>query len=161
MKAKKAAMILSTGSRATECAEVLGLDSVTVIMPPGSEQHGSISFAILGWMPRIASKEAKGLACDFVREQLLTKEAQQWSALRFGKLPVLESNYQGLDDPIYTNQLILLGNSGTLPKYTDSNQFEKIVCDKLSELVLTKKPVDKVIAELKTETDQLNLDFLK
>ena len=74
---------------------------------------------------------------------------------------MLESNYQGLDDPIYTNQLILLGNSGTLPKYTDSNQFEKIVCDKLSELVLTKKPVDKVIAELKTETDQLNLDFLK
>jgi len=161
MKAKKAAMILSTGSRATECAEVLGLDSVTVLMPPGSEQYGSISFAILGWMPRIANEEAKVLAYDFVKEQLLTKEAQQWSALKFGKLPVLESNYEGLDDPIYTNQLTLLMNSGTLPKYIDSNQFEKIVFDKLSELVLSKKPVDKIIGELKAETDQLNLEFLK
>ena len=160
MKARKAAMILSTGSRATECAEVLG-DSVTVMMPPSAAQNGSISFAILGWMPRIATKEAKLLAYEFVKEQLLVKEAQQWSALRFGKLPVLESNYQGLNNPIYTNQLALLKNSGTMPKYIDSNQFEKIIFDRLSALVLGDKAAERVFNDLQKETNRLNLNFLQ
>ena len=77
----------------------------------GSEQYGSISFAIL--VDARIQREAKVLAYDFVKETT-TKEAQQWSALKFGKLPVLESNYEGLDDPIY-KPVDTVMNSGTLP----------------------------------------------
>jgi multiple sugar transport system substrate-binding protein len=159
MKAGKAAMILTFHSRFKEAQTALkGTDKATVMPWPGSDQNGSNAQAIVCVIPKISP--AIDLAKLFIREQMMDKDNQQWSANSYGKLPALTRNFDGLPDPEYKTVLQSLDRSGFGPKFVQFNELDKLMQQELQKYILGNQPLDATLKNLQDGSSKLDLSLV-
>jgi len=94
-KAGQVAMLYQSGSHAAESAPLIGADNVDVIPAPNAAVNGSYAFAAGVLVPR--ASEVQDLAVQFIKEALMDKEIQVAAGQEWGKLPVLEANFDEID----------------------------------------------------------------
>jgi multiple sugar transport system substrate-binding protein len=159
MKAGKAAQILTFHSRFKEAQTALGgADKATVMAYPGADQNGSNAQAILCVIPKISPNV--DLAKQFLREQMMDKANQQWSANKFGKLPALTRNFEGLPDPEYAMVLAALDKSGFGPKFVQFNELDKLVQQETQKYILGKQDLDTTLKNLQDGSSKLDLGLV-
>ncbi len=159
MKAGKAAMILTFHSRFKEAQLALGgTDKATVMPWPGSDENGSNAQAIVCVIPKISP--AIDLAKQFIREQMMDKDNQQWSANQYGKLPSLKRNFEGLPDPEYQMVLQALDKSGFGPKFVQFNELDKLLQQETQKYILGQQDLNTMFANLLAGSSQLDLTLV-
>jgi multiple sugar transport system substrate-binding protein len=159
MKAGKAAMILTFHSRFKEAQTALGgTDKATVMPWPGSDERGSNAQAIVCVIPKISP--VIDVAKQFIREQMTDKANQQWSANKFGKLPALKRNFDGLPDPEYKTVLQSLDRSGFGPKFVQFNELDKLLQQETQKYILGKQALDATLKNLQDGSSKLDLSLV-
>lgn len=159
MKAGKAAMILTFHSRFKEAQTALGgTDKATVMPWPGSDENGSNAQAILAVIPKISP--VIDLAKMFIREQMMDKANQQWSANQYGKLPSLKRNFEGLPDPEYQTVLQSLDKSGFGPKFVQFNELDKLIQQEIQKYILGEQDLDATLKNLQDGSAKLDLSLV-
>ena len=159
MKAGKAAMILTFHSRFKEAQLALGgTDEATVMPWPGADENGSNAQTIVCVIPEISP--AVDLAKMFIREQMMDKANQQWSANEFGKLPSLKRNYEGLPDPEYEIVLQALDRSGFGPKFIQFNELDKLIQQETQKYILGEQDLDTTLKNLQEGSAKLDLSLV-
>jgi ABC-type glycerol-3-phosphate transport system substrate-binding protein len=93
LKAGTVAIICEAASRAIEAKPNIG-DAAILLPFPGEEKNGSYIYAHNCYVPR--GTKVKEAAWAFMREQGLSKEFAKFGAEKFGKLPSMHKNYEGL-----------------------------------------------------------------
>ncbi len=159
MKSGNAAMILTFHSRFKEAQLALkGVNKATVMPWPGSDANGSNSQAIVCVIPKISP--AVDLAKMFIREQMMDKDNQQWSANNYGKLPSLTRNFDGLTDPEYPAVLQALMHSGFGPKFVQFNQLDKLLQQETQKYILGQQDLETMFANLISGSASLDLTLV-
>ncbi|MCD6121394.1 MAG: extracellular solute-binding protein [Spirochaetales bacterium] len=93
LKAGSVAIIFEAASRAIEAKPALGDDAI--LLPfPGEEQNGSYIYSHYCYVPK--ETKVKDAVWAFVREQVLSKDFSKFGAEKYGKLPSLKRNFEGL-----------------------------------------------------------------
>ena len=133
-------------------------DAIGYVSWPGSERNGSIIWTHSVWIPK-ASK-AKDVAKTFIREQVFSKEFQQWQFNNWGKLPTLKEAYgSGIERYNEYMPMILniADNSQSVPLFKDLQTYADILDKYLPDAANGRISVDEALAKIKAES--ANLDF--
>ncbi len=154
-KAGTTALMLEPNSRWIEQESEIGKDKVALMSIPGAEKNGSHTHVVGMVIPRVSPNQ--DLAKQFVREQVMSKWFQQWSATRWGKMPVLTRNYDGLSDPGWKASLAAVSKAATYPNYKDYLQLEAIVVREFQNCVRGKQTVEQTVKNVMAETAKLDL----
>ncbi len=154
-KAGQVAAILEAASREAEAAATLGASKVGVMFAPGTQQHGTIVFSHAVFIPKISPSVA--LAQEFVREEILTPAFEQSGLTNFGKLPILQSAYAGLNDPTIQLELNAVSHGVNAPRYRDYNQLDTEMQQQIQKAVLGQESVDQALTNLHNYIRTLDL----
>jgi ABC-type glycerol-3-phosphate transport system substrate-binding protein len=154
-KAGTTALMLEPNSRWVESEAEIGKEKVALMSIPGAEKNGSHTHVVGMVTPRVSPNQ--DLAKQFVRQQVMSKWFQQWSASRFGKMPVLQRNYDGLNDPGWKASLAAVSKAATYPNYKDYLKLESIVVREFQNCVRGKQTVDQTVKNVMAETSALDL----
>ncbi len=125
---------------------------------PGSDKNGSIIWTHSVWIPKVVKN--KDLGKSFIREQVFSKDFDQWSFNNWGKLPILKEAYgEGITRFQDQMQVILsiADASDPIPLYKDLNQYLDILQKYLTEAAFGRMSVDKALSSIKSEIQ--GLDF--
>ena len=96
LKAGTVAMIFEAASRTVE-AKVESLGDDAVLLPfPGMEENGTFIYAHYAYMPK--GCEVKDAVWAFMKEAVFTQEFAAFGAEKFGKLPPMKWQYDGLSE---------------------------------------------------------------
>ena len=155
IKSGTTALMLEPNSRWVETEEAIGKEKVCLLAIPGSEQNGSHCHVVGMVIPKASPNQ--DLAKQFAREQVMTRWFQEWSATRFGKMPVLQRNYEGLTDPGWKASLAAVKKAARYPNYRDYLKLEAIVVREFQNCVRGKQSVDRTITNVMNEIKPLNL----
>jgi len=157
--AKKVAIILEAASRAIEAKPHLG-DAAIVVPFPGEEQNGSYIYAHNTYIPK--GSRVRDVAWAFMREQALGKEFAKFGAEKFGKLPSIKRNYDGLSADFAEIQAWLSSPKaiGDMP-WVEGAKFNNTLFSLLQEMVTTNLSADDAARRLKSEGAKLNLTMVK
>lgn len=154
-KAGTTALMLEPNSRWVESEAEIGKEKVALMSIPGAEKNGSHSNVVGMVIPKVSPNQ--DLAKQFVREQVMSKWFQQWSAMRYGKMPVLQKNYEGLTDPGWKASLAAVSKAATYPNYRDYLKLEAIVVREFQNCIRGKQTVDQTVKNVMAETSALDL----
>ncbi len=145
-KSGNVAMHLTAHSRLNEYGDLLGKDLISIMPIPGADRNGSIAF-IHGMVIPKASKN-KDLAIKFIKERLMDKEFQVWTLEKYGKLPVLSRNFEGLDTPEWQEILKAAEIAKTAPLYKDWAKLQKEMQIEFQKGVMGDQSVAMTLAHL-------------
>jgi len=160
MKAGRVAMILTFHSRFKEAQTALGgTDKATVMAWPGADENGGNAQAIVCVIPKISP--AIDLAKTFIREQMMSKWGQQWSANEYGKLPTLKRNFEGLPDPEYGIVLEALDRSGFGPKFVMFNELDELIQTETQRMIQGLQTPEETLKKLQEASSKLNLSIVE
>ena len=154
-KSGTTALMLEPNSRWVESEAEIGKDKVALLSIPGAEKNGSHCHIVGMVIPKVSPNQA--LAKQFSREQIMSKWFQQWSATRFGKMPVLKANYEGLDDPGWKASLAAVSKAATYPNYKDYLKLESIVTREFQNCVRGKQTPEQTVKQIMSELSSLDL----
>jgi multiple sugar transport system substrate-binding protein len=159
LNAGKVAIILEAASRAIEAKAKIG-DAAVLLPFPGEEQNGSYIYAHNVYIPK-ASK-VKDVAWAFMREQALSKDFAKFGADKWGKLPSLKRNYEGLSAD-FTDVQKWLNNPKTIGDmpWVEGAKFNDMLFKLEQEMVTTNLSADDAAKRLKAEGSKLNLTLVK
>jgi multiple sugar transport system substrate-binding protein len=157
--ARKVAIILEAASRAIEAKPQIDGDAI-VIPFPGEEQNGSYIYAHNAYIPK-ASK-VRDAAWAFMKEQALGKDFARFGADKWGKLPSLKRNYEGLsaDFSEIQNWLANPKTIGDMP-WVEGSKLNDMLWKTEQELVTTNLSADDAARRFRTEASKLNLSVVK
>lgn len=165
LKAGQASIINASNSRLNEGTNALCPEQGEVPCPSGEViqgfgypgDGGSMAFSHQIYIPRVSANP--DLARAFAREQILSEYAQTWSAINFGKMPTLWSNYDAL--PANVNfELVrsqLEGPAMGQWQYRDGQLLRQAYVDELQRYLIGDQSLDEMIANLHTATDSADL----
>jgi len=125
---------------------------------PGADQNGGNSIAPCTVVPKLSA--AKKLAKLFIREQLMSKWGQQWSANKFGKMPSVKRNFEGLDDPEHLAVLDSLDRSGFGPKFVMFNELDKIIQVQTQNMIQGLQSPEETLQKLQEKSSLLDLTLI-
>jgi len=145
-KSGNVAMHLTAHSRLNEYADLLGDDMISIMPIPGASENGSVAF-IHGMVIPKASKN-KEAAKAFIKERLMDKDFQVWTLEKYGKLPVLSRNFEGLDTPEWQEILEAAEIAKTAPLYKDWVKLQKEMQIEFQKGVLGEQSVETTLENL-------------
>lgn len=152
-KAGQVAMLFQSGSHAAESAPLIGADNVDIIPAPNAAVNGSYAFAAGVLVPR--ASEVQDLAVQFIKEALMDKDIQVAGGQEWGKLPVLEANFNEIDAPWKDKLFEIIKVSATTPYYKGYPSIDKNMPILLQNYLSGKldldtfmKDVEKMIADV-------------
>ncbi|WP_248928392.1 extracellular solute-binding protein [Paenibacillus hamazuiensis] len=158
LKAGTVSMLWTASSRTQETEAVLGKGKVVNLPLPGTDTSGSIIFTHGMYIPKL-SKNTE-LAKQFIQEQLLNVYGQQWSAEKFGKLPVISEYYDALD-PGIKSLLAVMNNSKSEPLYQEQGKITELIHREVSKMLTSGQSVDETAAKLSTGFKALNVHMIQ
>jgi ABC-type sugar transport system, periplasmic component len=145
LKAGGVSMLWTASSRAQESEAVLGEGKVVNVPLPGTDQYGSIVFTHGMYIPKY-SKNVE-LVKVFIQEQLLDKYGQQWSATKFGKLPVITEYYNDLS-PGIQSMLKVMEHSHSEPLYQEQAKITDLMHKQISYMLTEGQSVEQTMDNL-------------
>lgn len=145
------AMSLTPHSRWVEISEVLGEDKVGILPLPQAEGNGSLTY-IHGITVPIDSPN-KELAFQFIKTELLSKDFQQWTMEKYGKIPSLVRNYETDLSPEWNSVFSWVRNATTLPIYKDWLKIDKTLQLELQKCIMGDQTSEQTIEKIKNQLD--------
>lgn len=137
-------------------------DSIGYTSWPGAEKNGSIIWTHSVWIPKVS--KAKELAKLFIKEQIFSKEFQQWQFNNWGKLPVMK---EAFGDGIvkYQNYIPMILNnaeiSKSIPLYKDLPTYKDILVKYLVQAATNKIPSEEALKKIKEESAKLDFTDIR
>lgn len=154
-KSGNVAMHLTAHSRLNEYADLLGKDKISIMPIPGTAQNGSLAFIHGMTIPKVS--ENQEAAKMFIKERLMDKEYQVWSLEKYGKLPVLSRNFEGVDSPEWQEILAAVQIAKTAPLYKDFAKLQKDMQIEFQNGISGLQPVEVTLANLKKSIDTIDI----
>jgi ABC-type glycerol-3-phosphate transport system substrate-binding protein len=154
-KSGNVAMHLTAHSRLNEYADLLGKDKISIMAIPGSAQNGSVAFIHGMTIPKSSPNQKAAIA--FIKERLMDKDFQVWTLNKFGKLPVLKRNYEGLESPEWQEILAAASVAKTAPLYKDWAKLQKQMQIEFQNGISGAQSVDQTLANLKKTIDTIDI----
>jgi ABC-type glycerol-3-phosphate transport system substrate-binding protein len=161
-KARLIAMIYEPLSRCNECRAAMGVgpEEVQVMPIPGQEKNGGLLGAHHTYVPKLS--KVPELAKQFIKEQLLSVESQQWSAINYGKYPVMRGAYKTMPpDAQYEYVLKFMEKSVKSPNYVDFSRFNDLVMTQIQTMMVLKQSVEETTQNIKEGYKDLDLTIVK
>jgi multiple sugar transport system substrate-binding protein len=155
-KAGGVAMLWTAASRTQEFAEIFGTDKVTTLPLPGSNENGSIAFTHGIFIPKAGSQPE--MAKAFIKEQLLDKYGQQFSATKFGKLPTVSENYNGLPDTLASLLAMVEASKGE-PLYKEQAKLTTLIHKQISDMLVNDQSVEDTMKNINDGMKDLDLSI--
>lgn len=156
-KSGNVAMHLTAHSRLNEYADLLGKDVISIMPIPGTEVNGSIAFIHGMTIPKVSKNQEA--AKMFIKERLMNKDFQVWSLEKFGKLPVLSRNFEGLDSPEWQEILKAIEIAKTAPLYKDFAKLQKDMQIEFQNGILGLQPIEETLRNLKKSIDTIDISI--
>jgi ABC-type glycerol-3-phosphate transport system substrate-binding protein len=153
-KAGNVAMLLAPHSRWVEAQAALGKDKVGIMLIPGADKNGSLTYIHGITIP--AASQNRPLAIKFIKQKLLSSGFQLDSMSKYGKIPSLIRNYDVGMSPEWKTIFDLVRNSTTLPLYKDWSKFDKFFQVEVQKCIVNKQSVDKTVETLSEQLDKLD-----
>ncbi len=154
-KSGNVAMHLTAHSRLNEYADLLGMENISIMAIPGAEKNGSVSFIHGMVVPKASPNQRAAIA--FIKERLMDKDFQVWTLEKFGKLPVLSRNYEGLETPEWQEILEAAKVAKTAPLYKDWAKLQKQMQIEFQNGIGGMQSVDQTLANLKRTIDTIDI----
>ncbi len=154
-KSGNVAMHLTAHSRLNEYADLLGKDKISIMPIPGTAQNGSVAFIHGMTIPKVS--ENQEAAKMFIKERLMDKDYQVWSLEKYGKLPVLSRNFEGVDSPEWQEILAAVQIAKTAPLYKDFAKLQKDMQIEFQNGISGLQPVEVTLANLKKSIDTIDI----
>ncbi len=148
-------LMLEPNSRWVESEAEIGKDKVALLSIPGAEKNGSHSNTVGMVIPKVSPNQ--DLAKQFVKEQVMSRWFQQWSAMRYGTMPVLQKYYDTLTEPGWKASLAAASRATTYPNYRDYLKLESIVVREFQNGIRGKQTIDQTVKNVVAETSKLDL----
>ncbi len=159
LKAGTVAIIFEAASRAIEAKSVLGNDAI--LLPfPGEEQNGSYIYAHYSYIPK--GTKVKDAVYGFMREQVLSKDFSKFGAEKYGKLPSLKRNFEGLSSD-FTEVQKWMANPKTVGDHAwvEGSKLNSYIWEIEQELVSSNITAQQAADKLAKQASQLNLTVVK
>jgi len=148
-------------SKMVETAGVLGEDNVSFIMWPGYEKHGTVAFT--GGTVIAKNSNHIEAAKMFIREQLITKDFDQWSFNRYGKLPVLKESYTSPGLTWFQDQakrIVEIADKSTVePIYPDDVELRRMMGEYIHPAVMGDMKPAEALRKLREQIKGQNLNL--
>jgi ABC-type glycerol-3-phosphate transport system substrate-binding protein len=154
-KAGRVAMQITAHSRWPEYVKLLGGDKVTVIPLPGADRNGSIVYIHGMVIPK--ASPVKNLAKRFIKERLMDKDFQVWTLENYGKMPVLEKNFQGATSPKWKQILEWAVNAKTSPLYKDWAKMDRQIQVEFQNGITGMQSIEETLKNLKAKIDSIDI----
>lgn len=158
LKAGQIAMINASNSRSSEGTNALCPEQGEVPCPSGEViemfsypgDGGTLAFSHQIYIPRVAEDNVE-LARAFALEALLSEYGQTWSAINFGKMPTIWSNYNALpENPNFAHiRAELEGPAQGQWQYRDGQLLRQAYVDNLQLYLIGDISLDEMIENLK------------
>lgn len=158
LKSGTVSMLWTASSRTQETEAVLGKGKVVNIPLPGTDASGSIVFTHGIYIPKLSNNVE--LAKQFIQEQLLDAYGQQWSAEKYGKLPVISEYYDALD-PGIKSFLSVINNSKSEPLYQEQGKITELIHREISKMLTSDQSVDETANKLSAGFKALNVHMIQ
>ncbi|WP_010281004.1 ABC transporter substrate-binding protein [Bacillus timonensis] len=150
------AMLWTAASRTQEFAETFGAENVATLPLPGSENNGSIAFTHGIFIPKAGAEP--DMAKAFIKEQLLNEYGQQWSATKYGKLPTVSANYEGLPEGL-SSLLQIVETSKGEPLYKEQAKLTDLVHKQISNMLVNNQSVEDTLKNIDNGMRELDLEM--
>jgi len=154
-KSGNVAMHLTAHSRLNEYADLLGQDKISIMPIPGTAQNGSVAFIHGMTIPKVSKNQEA--AKMFIKERLMDKDYQVWSLEKYGKLPVLSRNFEGVDSPEWQEILAAVKIAKTAPLYKDFAKLQKDMQIEFQNGISGLQSVEVTLANLKKSIDTIDI----
>jgi ABC-type glycerol-3-phosphate transport system substrate-binding protein len=153
------AIICEAASRAIEAKPKIG-DAAILLPFPGEEKNGSFIYAHNTYIPR--GTKVKDVAWAFMREQGLSEEFSKFGAERYGKLPSMYRNYEGLSADFSEIQQ-WLANPKTVGDHpwVDGAKLNLLIFELEQSLVTSAITPEQAAKQLRERASKLNLTVVK
>ncbi|HUV08115.1 MAG TPA: extracellular solute-binding protein [Spirochaetia bacterium] len=157
--ARTVAMIFEAASRAIEAKPKIG-DEAIVLPFPGMDDRGSFIYSHYCYIPK--GTKVKDVVWAFMREQITGKEFAKFGAEKFGKLPTLKRNYEGLgaDFTEITKWMSNPNAIGDLP-WVEGSKLLALIDEIEQSLVTSDLTPAAAATKLAQEGAKLNLSVVK
>ncbi len=133
-------------------------DAIGYVGWPGAEKNGSIIWTHSVWIPKVS--KVKDTAKMFIREQVFSKDFQQWQFNNWGKLPTTKEAY-GTGIQKYAEYMPMIlniaDNSSSIPLFKDLQTYADILKKYLPDAASGRISVEEALGKIKAES--ANLDF--
>lgn len=148
------AMLWTAASRTQEFIENFGEENVATLALPNAEENGSFAFTHGIYIPKVGEQEE--MAKAFIKEQLLEITNQQESATKYGKLPVLKDNYEGLSDDL-SSLLPVIEKSKGEPLYKEQAKLTDLIHLQISNMLVNGQSVSETMDNIDSGMRELDL----
>jgi ABC-type glycerol-3-phosphate transport system substrate-binding protein len=148
------AILLAPHSRWTECGAVLGREKVGLLPLPGAVKNGSLTY--IHGIALSARTTQRRLALRFIKEELLSRDFQQWTMRHYGKIPSLIRNYDQNLTAEWTAIFRWIKDATTLPLYQGWIQFDTKFQREVQNYLLGIQSIAKTLSVISTELNRIN-----
>jgi hypothetical protein len=172
LKAGQAAIINASNSRSNEGTNTLCPEQEAVQISPDPEpcpsgevvqmfrypgDAGVMAFSHQIYIPRVAANVE--LARAFAREAILGEYGQTWTAIQFGKMPTLWTNYDALVDNVNFDfvRAELEGPAMGQWQFRDGQLLRQAYVDELQLYLIGDQSLDDMIANLMVAQESADL----
>ena len=158
-KSGMVAAFIEPHSRWPECevaVEKDGVDRVSVM--PILANARALAYGHTVYIPKLSP--VPDLAIAFIKEQLMSAYGQQWSADRFGKMPVLARNFAGLKAPEWKEILEAAAIGDHEPNYRDGPKLNELLQVEMEKGITKAQTVKETLKNLRDGLGELDLSLV-